>query len=264
MPPDSWLIQCRSAGVAFTRGSRRTMLRKGLKRALFSRPGRADSYLADPTTFWALRNVSFSTGPGSIIGLCGNNGSGKTTLLRSISGIYEPDEGQVRTRGRTSVLLSLGATMSANLSGHDNVRMSGAIHGIGRRHIGEHIQRVQDFAELDKQAMETPVRYYSAGMRARLAFASASVLEPDILLVDELLGVGDATFRKKSHARLVELTQSARCVMVASHSARFLGDLCSRVLWLHQGELIQDGPAKEVLHDYQRRGVRPPPPLTPA
>ena len=250
-------IHCDSIGVAFTRGSRRTMLKKSLRRALAShrQVGEHDPYLEDPSTFWALRDVSFSVGTGTVLGLCGPNGSGKTTLLRTISGIYQPDVGSLSVSGRTSVLLSLGATLAANLSGRVNAQMSAALHGVPSAQAEEHVQHVQEFAELDDAAMETPVRYYSAGMRARLAFASASVLEPEILLVDELLGVGDAAFRKKSGDRLQELTGTAHCVMIASHSMPFLQSLCGRVLWLEAGQLMADGPPDEVLEAYSRRSA---------
>jgi len=248
-------IQCDSMGIAFTRGSRRAMLKKSLRRALRSPRLVAghDPYLDDPSTFWALRDVSFTVGAGTVLGLCGANGAGKTTLLRAISGIYQPDVGRLSVNGRRSVLLSLGAMLAANLSGRINARMSAALHGVPSAQAKEHVQHVQEFAELDDAAMETPVRYYSAGMRARLAFASASVLEPEILLVDELLGVGDAAFRKKSGDRLRELTETAHCVIIASHSAPFLKSLCDRVLWLESGELLGDGPADEVLEAYSRR-----------
>jgi len=245
-------IHCDSVGVAFTRGSRRFMLRKSLKRALFRSGAKANAD-DDPSTFWALRGVSFSMGPGTILGLCGGNGAGKTTLLRSISGIYSPDEGRVHVQGRTSVLLSLGAMLSANHSGRYNVKLASALHGIPAGRSEDHLQQVQDFAELDDDTMDTPVCYYSAGMRARLAFASASVLEPEILLVDELLGVGDAAFRKKSSDRLIELTAASSCVILASHSTPFLKSLCNRALWLDGGRLVAQGPADEVLDAYSRR-----------
>jgi ABC-2 type transport system ATP-binding protein len=283
MTPDDLSIRCESVGVAFTRGSRRTMLRQSIRRALRAGGRNGDqTFYDDPSTFWALRDVSFESGSGTILGVCGANGAGKTTLLRAISGIYQPDVGRVRVQGRTSVLLSLGALLAANLSGRVNVGMAAALHGIPSSRTEHHVLEVQEFAELDDSAMDTPVRYYSAGMRARLAFASASVLEPEILLVDELLGVGDAAFRKKSSDRLLELTAAARCVIIASHSTPFLKSLCDRVLWLEGGRLIGDGPADEVLDAYSRRiagaptatspspaaatvtSTPPPPPPTPA
>jgi len=246
-------VHCNDVGVAFTRGSRRTMLRKSLRRALFGRPKHEEGEPQDPSTLWALQGVSFSVGSGTILGLCGGNGAGKTTLLRTISGIYQPDVGSVNVRGKTSVLLSLGAMLGANLSGRINVRVSGALHGVSSAETERHVAEVQEFAELDDAAMDTPVRYYSAGMRARLAFASASVLQPEILLVDELLGVGDVSFREKSRDRLLELTEASRCVIVASHSAPFLKSLCNRMLWLDQGRLVAQGPAEDVLDAYSLR-----------
>ncbi len=249
---DGVSIRCEGVGVSFTRGSRRTMLRHSLRRAL---RGGAAAAEGDPATFWALRDVSFEVGRGTILGLCGANGAGKTTLLRTISGIYRPDRGRVQVHGTTSVLLSLGALLAANLSGRVNVRMAAALHGIPSSRTERHVAEVQDFAELDDAAMDTPVRFYSAGMRARLAFASASVLEPEILLVDELLGVGDAAFRKKSSDRLVELTASAHCVILASHSTPFLRGLCESALWLDAGRVAGCGPAVEVLDAYTAAAV---------
>ena len=250
MGPDETPIRCSELGVAFTRGSRRTMLRASLRRALRAVRGEAASG-SSAATLWALRRVSFSLRSGASLAVCGDNGAGKTTLLRTMSGIYQPDEGSIEVRGRTSVLLSLGATLDARLSGRHNVLLAGALHGIGRKGMTEHVRAVQDFAELDDATMAMPVRYYSAGMRLRLAFATASVLVPEILLIDEMLGVGDAGFRLKSVARLRQLTDAARCVVICSHNVRFLRENCDRALWLDQGKLMAFGDADEVLDAYR-------------
>jgi len=246
-------IRCSDLGVAFTRGSRRTMLRASLRRAFRALRGTAAGAQLppDPSTHWALRHVSFTLRTGASLAVCGDNGAGKTTLLRTIAGIYQPDEGSLRVRGRTSVLLSLGATLDPRLSGEQNVLIAAALYGIGSAQKREHLAAVQAFSELDDATLQMPVRYYSAGMRLRLAFATASVLEPELLLIDEMLGVGDAGFRHKSVARLHELTAAARCVIICSHVVRFLRDHCEQALWLHQGRLMACGPANEVLDEYQ-------------
>jgi ABC-type polysaccharide/polyol phosphate transport system ATPase subunit len=241
------------------------MLKASLRRAFRTILGDSTSEeaLRHAATHWALRDISFTLRPGMCLAVCGDNGSGKTTLLRTISGIYSPDEGSIQVRGRTSVLLSLGATLDTRLSGEQNLLISGAIHGLPASAMAEHISAVKQFAELDDDTLAMPVRYYSAGMRLRLAFSSASVLLPEILLIDEMLGVGDSGFREKSVAKLHELTAAARCVIICSHNLRFLREHCDRALWIHEGQLMAFGEAEDVLdryaaHTRSRLNVTPP------
>lgn len=242
------VVRCEGVGLRFVRGSRRAMVTASLRRAWLGDRAADD----DPRWFWALRDVSLTVAPGTRLGVCGQNGSGKTTLLRLLCGIYRPDEGSVAVAGRTSTLLSLGAGISAHLSGRDNVFVMGALHGLSRGAIRERYAEIAAFAELDERTLATPVRYYSAGMRTRLGFAIASVLTPDVLLLDEVLATGDASFRAKSAARLHEIAKSARCVVVTSHNRGFLREHADAVLWLDRGRARAFGPADDVLGEYER------------
>ena len=194
-------ITCDDVGIQFAHGSQRALLRLALRRAIFGRPRREPRVKPSPrhaSTFWALRHVSFSLPLGTTLGICGVNGAGKTTLMRVISGIYVPDEGSTTVMGRTSALLSLGVGISSSLSGRENLDVVGAVHGLKRREIRGRYEEIRDFAGLDEDTMNTPVRYYSSGMRTRLGFAIYAVVTPEILLIDEVLAVGDAAFQKRS------------------------------------------------------------------
>ncbi len=253
------VIDARDLGIRFLRGSRRAMLRAALG-DLFgrSRPGTTTGGDDEPGSLWALRHVDLQLPAGTCLGVCGSNGAGKTTLLRMLAGIYDPDEGSVSVAGRTSVLLSLGAATSHHLSGRDNVRLAGKVLGLESRHIEALYPQVCEFAELDAATMATPVRYYSSGMRTRLGFAIASVLEPDVLLLDEILAVGDQRFRTKSAARLDELMGRARAIVVSSHSVSFLKEHCDHGLWIENGRVQACGPGLGAFNEYARfAGIRP-------
>jgi ABC-type polysaccharide/polyol phosphate transport system ATPase subunit len=208
--------------------------------------------------FWALRDVDLGVKQGQRLGVCGSNGSGKTTLMRLLGRIYSTDEGDLEISGATSALLSIGAGISHHLSGRENVFVVGALHGLKRDEIEARYEAITSFAELDEAAMRMPVRYYSAGMRSRLGFAIASTLSPEILLLDELLSVGDPAFREKSARKLKELSDQARCLVVSSHSIHFLKTHCDTALWLENGRVLASGDAIPVLNEYSRfMGLRP-------
>ena len=240
------VIRCDGLGICFARGSRRQMVASSLRRLL--RPDAPP----DEHAFWALREIGFGIPEATCVGVCGGNGAGKTTLLRLLAGIYEPDEGALSIGGRTSTLLSLGAGVSAHLSGRDNIFVAGAVHGISGRELRARYDEIAAFAELDERTLATPVRYYSAGMRTRLGFAIATTLAPEILLLDEVLATGDGAFRQKSAARLRELLASARCVVLTSHNLNFLREHAHLMLWLEKGRQIAFGPTAAVLDDYAR------------
>lgn len=240
------VVRCEDVGIRFTRGSRRAMVAASLRRLAGLAPDR------DAEPFWALRGVSFRLPESTRLGVCGGNGAGKTTLLRLLCGIYEPDEGRVAVAGRTSTLLSLGAGIDGRLSGADNIRLAGALHGLSPREVRERWAEIAAFAELGPTLLATPVRYYSAGMRTRLGFAIASTFAPDVLLLDEVLATGDARFKEKSATRLRDLTERARCTIVTSHNARFLREHTDLALWLDRGRVAAFGPTPEVLDEYLR------------
>lgn len=199
--------------------------------------------------FQALRGVDLEVRRGEVLGLVGRNGSGKSTLLRVICGIYEPDRGDVRTEGRISALLELGAGFREELSGMENIRLNGAIMGFSPKQVDELVDPIAEFADLG-DFIDQPIRTYSSGMRARLGFAVASALDPEILLVDEVLAVGDAKFREKCMERIDRMVAGDTTVVLVSHSKRDMEQLCTRLALLNQGRIVTEGPPDEVLARY--------------
>ena len=192
--------------------------------------------------FWALRDVSFAVHPGEVVGIVGRNGAGKSTLLKVLSRIVEPTEGQVRLRGRVASLLEVGTGFHPELSGRENIYLNGSIQGMKKAEIDAKFDQIVAFAEVE-QFLDTPVKRYSLGMFVRLAFAVAAHLDPEILIVDEVLAVGDAQFQAKCLGRMKEVSGSAgRTVLFVSHNLAAVSALCSRVVLLNKGRLIADGP----------------------
>ena len=206
---------------------------------------------AGEQSIWALREVSFEIKPGEAVGVIGPNGAGKTTLLKVLARITEPTEGRVEIRGRVASLIDIGAGFHPELTGRENVFLSGAILGLGKAGIARRFDQIVDFAEIAR-FLDTPVKHYSSGMYLRLAFAVAAHLEPEILLVDEVLSVGDAGFQAKSLARMRALFGQGRTVLLVSHNLQAVQGLCRRVLYLERGRLAADGPPAPVLEGYLR------------
>jgi teichoic acid transport system ATP-binding protein len=198
--------------------------------------------------FWALRGVTFAVSHGDVLGVVGRNGSGKSTLLLTLAGVLRPDEGRVRTFGRTT-LLTLGAGFESDLSGRENVFLNGALLGFSRRRIEELIDDIHEFSGLG-EFFDAPIAAYSTGMRARLGFSIAAHIEPEILLLDEVLGVGDVEFRQRSERKIAELIGKASSIVLVSHHLSFMEEICNRVLWLNEGELVRDGRPSDVLGEY--------------
>jgi ABC-type polysaccharide/polyol phosphate transport system ATPase subunit len=207
---------------------------------------------------WALRDVDLTCGEGEVVGVVGPNGAGKSTLCLVLSRILEPDEGTVRVRGHVSTLLSLGAGFNRELSGRDNILLNAAFLGIPRREIGRRMDAIMEFADLG-EFIDQPIRFYSNGMRSRLGFAIATALDPEILVLDEVLAVGDRAFRAKSQARIEEMMARSRLIVIVSHATSFLRGVCTHCLWLERGRLRQYGRAGPVLDAYEHAmgGVDP-------
>ena len=200
--------------------------------------------------FEAVKGVSFEVEKGKILGIVGKNGSGKSTLLRAIAGIFSPDEGDINLHGHTISLLSIGVGFQTMLSGRENIYLSGMLLGFSREQIDEKIDEIIEFSELG-DFIERPVKTYSSGMHSKLAFSITAILETEIMLIDEVLSVGDARFKKKSYAKMKELiNNSDRTVIIVSHSSDTLNRLCDNILWLHDGEIKMYGTTKEVLPKY--------------
>ncbi len=207
--------------------------------------------LRETVTVTALEGVSFEVERGETFGLVGDNGAGKSTLLRVIARTMRPDGGSVTVRGKTSTLLQLGAGFNLELSGRRNVYLSGLAHGLRRAEITRQFDDIVGYAGV-AEAIDRPLKSYSSGMVSRLAFSISMHLLPDILLLDEVLAVGDAGFREKSRLAMKELLDRGGTVMVASHSLVMMGEMCDRVLWLDKGRVKGLGPAADVLEAYTR------------
>ncbi len=200
-------------------------------------------------TVWALRNVSFEVEPGEAVGIIGRNGAGKSTLLKILSRITLPTSGSADLYGRFGSLLEVGTGFHPELTGRENIHLNGAILGMKRREIDRKFDEIVAFAETEK-FLDTQVKYYSSGMHMRLAFAVAAHLEPEILVVDEVLAVGDANFQKKCLGRMGEVAKEGRTVLFVSHNMTAVQSMCERAIWLHDGELLEDGPPGQVVSNY--------------
>ena len=199
--------------------------------------------------FWALQDVSFMVPTGELVGIIGRNGAGKTTLLRILARITAPTAGVARVRGRLSALLDVGTGFHDELTGRENMFLSGAILGMSRRDVRARFDEIAAFSGVER-FLDTPLKRYSAGMRLRLAFAVAAHLEPDVLVIDEALAVGDAEFQRRCMGRMEDLQRSGRTVVFVSHDLGAIGRLCERALWLDQGRVAFDGPTHETLRRY--------------
>ena len=199
--------------------------------------------------FWALKDVSFEVKRGEVVGIIGRNGAGKSTLLKILSRITEPTDGEVDIHGRVGSLLEVGTGFHPELTGRENVYLNGAILGMRRAEIARKFDEIVAFAEVEK-FIDTPVKHYSSGMYMRLAFAVAAHLDPEILIVDEVLAVGDAAFQKKCLGKMDEVAQRGRTVLLVSHNLGVIQTLCRSVILLAQGEIHRMGPARDVVVEY--------------
>lgn len=204
---------------------------------------------AEKKELWALRNLSFELEEGQTLGIIGRNGAGKTTLLRLLAGVSRPTEGTLMLRGRIAPLIGIGVGFHQEMSGRENVLVNGMLLGCGRRELEKRMDEIVAFAELD-QFIDTPVKFYSSGMMMRLGFSVAAHVTPDILLVDEVLAVGDAAFQLKCFRRMADLQASGATIVVVSHSLQALRLLCPRTLLIRRGEVESDGPTEQTISRY--------------
>lgn len=213
------------------------------------KPGSKEPNAKSGSQFWALENVSFEIQPGEIVGVIGRNGAGKSTLLKILSRITEPTGGRAELFGRIGSLLEVGTGFHPELSGRENIFLNGSILGMANREIARKFDEIVAFAEIE-QFIDTPVKRYSSGMYVRLAFAVAAHLEPEILLVDEVLAVGDAAFQKKCMGKMGEVSKAGRTILFVSHNTAALLGLCTRGLLFERGKLTVDGEIESVVHSY--------------
>ena len=214
---------------------------------------RGQSSVVSDETIWALKDLSFEIERGKVVGIIGRNGAGKTTLLRILSRITEPTEGRVRLRGHVGSLLEVGTGFHPELTGRENIYLNGAILGMRRAEIESKFDEIVAFAEVEK-FIDTPVKHFSSGMYVRLAFAVAAHLEPEILLVDEVLEVGDVAFQKKCLGKMGQVAHEGRTVLFVSHNMAAVRTLCSQAMLLKGGHVVADGSTEEVISGYLREG----------
>src|SRR5579862_5277547 len=222
-----------------------TQLRDQLVRLLRAPFGKRRS----KEVLWALSEVSFTVEQGEVVGIIGRNGAGKSTLLKILSKITYPTSGRVRTWGRVAALLEVGAGFHEELTGRENIYLNGSIMGMRKREVDNKLEAIVEFSGLQR-FIDTPIKRYSSGMRSRLGFAVAAHLDPDVLIVDEVLAVGDADFQKKCISAMHELRGGGRTVLFVSHNMSAVENLCSRGIWLAQGRVQLDGPADKAIEAY--------------
>jgi lipopolysaccharide transport system ATP-binding protein len=209
----------------------------------------------DRNSFWALREVGFEVKKGEVLGIIGHNGAGKSTLLKILSRITAPSEGRVTIRGRVSSLLEVGTGFHPELTGRENIYMNGTLHGMSKGEIDAKLDAIIDFSGVE-QYIDMPIKRYSSGMGVRLGFAVAAFLEPEILIVDEVLAVGDAEFRRKSGEKMEQVAREGRTVLFVSHNLGLIESMCSRAILLEKGRLITDGNPSEVIEHYLSKKSR--------
>ena len=228
-----------------------TLTRRTTLKSTLTRLGRR-SPTPGARHFWALKDLDLAVEHGEVVGLIGPNGAGKSTLLLALAGILEPSTGSIVVDGRVSTLLTLGAGFDAELTGIDNIRLSGAFLGIDGKQLEALTPGIIDFADIG-DFIDAPVKTYSLGMKARLGFSIATSITPDILLLDEVLGTGDQEFRAKSQFRIRELISRARVVVLVTHDLSYVTEFCSRAIRLEKGRIIHDGDPAETVDLYRRR-----------
>ena len=213
--------------------------------------GRVD-FGAKETIIRSLHNVSFSLKPGDRVGLIGHNGAGKSTLLRTIGRVYEPTSGKAEIQGEVGSLVDISLGINKEATGRENIFIRGALLGLSRKQIEDNFDEIVEFSELG-DFIDMPVRTYSSGMHLRLAFSVATIIRPEILLMDEWLSVGDASFNKKARQRMTDLVESSEILVIASHSRKLIEETCNRALWFEHGQLKLDAEPKEVCSAYWKK-----------
>lgn len=199
--------------------------------------------------FWALKNIDLTIKKGERIGIVGHNGAGKSTLLRLMARIYPPTSGLLKIRGNVAPLIEMGAGFNPELSGVDNIMLNGAMLGLARKQMAEKVDGIFEFTGL-REFADLPLKYYSSGMYTRLAFAIATEIDPDILLIDESLGAGDAAFVEKAKARIRGLLDRSNVVVIVSHDLNALREMCNRGIWMNKGQIVGDGPMDQIIEEY--------------
>ncbi len=202
--------------------------------------------------FWALKNVTFNVKKGEVIGLIGSNGAGKSTLLKVVSGVMKPTTGKVTVNGVISPMIELGAGFDAELTARENIYLNGSILGYSKEFLDSKFDEIVEFSEL-KDFLDVPIRNFSSGMTAKLAFSIATIVNPEILIVDEILSVGDIKFQEKSKNKMLEMIKGGTTVLYVSHSIESIMELCTKVIWLEHGQIMKIGDPDTICREYYKK-----------
>lgn len=208
--------------------------------------------VAKAKPFYALKDITLHVKPGEVVGLIGANGAGKSTLLKLVSGVMKPTKGEIITRGKISPMIELGAGFDQDLTARENIYLNGAILGYSEEFINERFEEIVEFSEL-RDFLDVPIKNFSSGMTAKLAFSIATIVNPEILIVDEILSVGDIKFQEKSKNKMLEMIKGGTTVLFVSHSIDQIKELCDRVVWLEHGEIVEIGETKKVCDHYYEK-----------
>lgn len=202
--------------------------------------------------FWALKDIDFRINKGDVVGIIGANGAGKSTLLKVVSGVYKPTTGTVEVNGKISPMIELGAGFDGELTARENIYLNGAILGYSKDFLEEKFDEIVEFSEL-KDFLDVPVKNFSSGMVAKLAFSISTIVDPEVLIVDEILSVGDIKFQEKSKNKMMSMIEGGTTVLYVSHSIDSIKELCSKVIWLDHGKIVKMGNAKEICDEYYKK-----------
>ena len=202
--------------------------------------------------FWALKDIEYRINKGDVVGIIGANGAGKSTLLKVVSGVYKPTTGTVEVNGKISPMIELGAGFDGELTARENIYLNGAILGYSKEFLEEKFDEIVEFSEL-KDFLDVPVKNFSSGMVAKLAFSISTIVDPEVLIVDEILSVGDIKFQEKSKNKMMSMIEGGTTVLYVSHSIDSIKELCSKVIWLDHGKIVKMGNAKEICDEYYKK-----------
>ena len=202
--------------------------------------------------FWALKDIDFRINKGDVVGIIGANGAGKSTLLKVVSGVYKPTTGTVEVNGKISPMIELGAGFDPELTARENIYLNGAILGYSKEFLEQKFDEIVEFSEL-KDFLDVPVKNFSSGMVAKLAFSISTIVDPEVLIVDEILSVGDIKFQEKSKNKMMSMIEGGTTVLYVSHSIDSIKELCSKVIWLDHGKIVKMGDTKEICDEYYKK-----------
>lgn len=205
--------------------------------------------------FWALKNIDFEVIKGEVVGIIGSNGAGKSTLLKIVSGVMKPTTGKVTVNGIISPMIELGAGFDQELTARENVYLNGAVLGYSKKFLEKKFEEIVEFSEL-KDFLDVPIKNFSSGMTAKLAFSISTIVDPEILIVDEILAVGDIKFQEKSKNKMMEMIKGGTTVLYVSHSLQAIRELCTKVIWLEHGEIVMMGDTNDVCDEYYKKQMK--------